>query len=404
MSTPAAAQTDTLRQVLEPFQLPVLPPRIFPDLNRAITGHGAENAPDLFVIAYYLVGTDPRSLDDTLRVAVFERATGTWTRGALERGHKGSVLAIHHTARHVFLDTHSNPSAGTLVVVSRGLTPVAQLDGWLLRILPEGVVLYHKNQVHVAPTHPAELWTWNEVTGREALLYPAKPYAAVRRRYVETTRALYARLGEDWFREHNHSMDPDQFGSRLDTLVTNQTGTDAAFVVHFGENSGQPADPPPLEVVVTCRGITTTRPACAEAELADAQAKHPGWGTLQLLNDLMGNPPRPDMAGANGAEALGRMIGFRARFRGRSADRWRYGMLNTTRVPYGCFMVLLFGPDRLIRSEVWLDSVATLEISEVFDGSRGFDDWVDTALPAETWIPVPVEIVQAAIARCRARR
>jgi hypothetical protein len=76
-------------------------------------------------------------------------------------------------------------------------------------------------------------------------------------------------------------------------LVTNQPA-DAAFVVRFGEDNGLAADSPPLEVVVTCRGITTPRPVCAEAELTDALAKHPGWAILQLLNDLMGSPPRPD--------------------------------------------------------------------------------------------------------------
>jgi len=295
LSTPAAAQTETLRQVLGRYQLPGLPPPAFPDLNRAVTGYAIENAPDLFVIAYFLVGADPRALDDSLRVAAFEGATGTWTRAALDRGVKGSVLAIRHTALQIFLDTHLNPSAGILVVLSRALQPVAELEGWLLRTLPAGVVLYHRNQVHFASTHPVELWTWNAVDGRDRLLYPATPYGAVRRRYLETTRALYARLGEDWFREHNYNMDPEQFGGRLgDTLVTNQAGSDAAFVVRFGEDNGLAADPPPLEVVVTCRGITTTKPVCTEAELTHAQAKHPGWAILQLLNDLMGNPPRPD--------------------------------------------------------------------------------------------------------------
>jgi hypothetical protein len=302
LNAPAAAQTETLGQVLERMRLPAFPPRTFPDLDRRITGYATENAPDLLVIAYFLAAADPRSVDDSLRVAVFERATGAWTRGAVDRGNKGSVLAIHHSARHLFLDTHLTPSAGMVVVLSRALRPVTELQGWLLRILPAGVVLYHGNQVHFAPIHPFALWTWDEATGREALLYPARPYDAVRRRYIDSTRALYARLGDDWFREHNHPMDPEFFGSRLsDTLVTNEAGTDAAFLVRFGEGSGRPADPPPLDVLVTCRGIASPRPRCTELELVQAQAAHPGWGTLPLLNDLVGNRSGPARTGRRGA-------------------------------------------------------------------------------------------------------
>jgi hypothetical protein len=405
----APAQTVTLRQALgewlAEYQLPVLLTRTFPDLDRTITGHAIENAPDLFVIAYYVVGTDPDGPADSLHVAAFERATGSWERAAVPREAKGSVVAIRHTARHILIDTHVNPSAGVLVVLSRALEPVAELDGWLLRVMSAGVVLYHRSQVHFAATHPVELWTWNEETGRHALLYPTPPHGAVRRRYIETTRALYARLGERWFREHNHHMDPERFGSRLlDTLITNQAATDVAFVIRFGEGDGSPSDPPPLDVVVTCRGVTGRRADCAETALADVQTRHPGWSTVQLLNDLLGNPLHPGMTTARGAEMMFRLTGSRARFRVRPSDPWRYGMLSVTRVPFGCYSVMLFGPNLRLRSQVWLDSVATLEVSETLRQPRGFADWTDSTRVGETWMRVPADAIEAAVARCRNSR
>ena len=285
---PAAAQTATLRATLEGRGIPVPSAGII-DLDLAITSHAVEDAPDLFVIAYYALRPEPGHLDDSLRVSAYDKATGSWAHAAFERGNTGSALGIRRSPRHIFIDTHLNPSAGALVVLSRALEPVARLDGWLLRLMPGEIVLYHRNQVHFAPIHPAELWIWSAATGLDTVLYPARPYGAVRSRYVDSLRARYARLGEPWFREHNHPTDPEWFGSRLgDTLVFDEAGTAVAFVMHFGEGNELPADPPPLDVVVTCRGLTTSAPACSETELLVLRRLRPHGTTHQLLQDLMG--------------------------------------------------------------------------------------------------------------------
>lgn len=199
-----------------------------------------------------------------------------------------SVGEIHQTARHVFLDTHINPSAGRIIVLTRDLKRVIALEGWVLRVLPGDVVLYHRNSVHFAPTHWVELWTWDPATGRDRPLYPSAPPDSLRRAYVDSVRSVYRRVGEPWFRANNHYMDPDRFDSRLgDTIVVSSSGRAVAFMVTFGGGEGTPAATPPLEVAVVCRDVVTRQSRCTEWAASELAKAHPGWTPIQILNDLV---------------------------------------------------------------------------------------------------------------------
>lgn len=179
----------------------------------------------------------------------------------------GSVVAVTHTKRYVLVDTHVNPSAGVLYVLSdRGDRVVAELPGWVLRVLPNGVVVYYRNEVHFAPTHSAEVWTWDPVTHRDARLYPNEPYDSVRRAYVDSVRSIYARVDEGWFRAANHHKDPTRFDSSVgDTIMVADSGKTVVFAMRFGGGEGTPAETPRLDVMVTCRGVGTKRQRCTEA-------------------------------------------------------------------------------------------------------------------------------------------
>jgi hypothetical protein len=201
-----------------------------------------------------------------------------------------SVVAVQRTARNVVVDTHVNPSAGHIVVLTRDLAPVTTLSGWTLRLLPDGTILYHRSSVHFAPTHWAEVWTWNPVTRRDARLYPNTPWDSIRRTYVDTVRAIYRRVGADWFRANNHHMDADRFDTRLgDTIVVASSGRTLAFPITFGGGAGTPAATPPLDVVVVCRAVATKRSRCTEQPFAPLARIHPGWSTPDILADLVGS-------------------------------------------------------------------------------------------------------------------
>jgi hypothetical protein len=224
------------------------------------------------------------------RSQVVEADTSTAFRQALaaEGIAAESVVRILGTKRFLVADTHINPSAGTIVVLTRERALVTTLPGWTLRVLPGETILYHRNNVHFAPTHWAELWTWDPTTRRDVRLYPNAPYDSLRRAYIDSVKTIYARVGPDWFRANNHHMDAERFDSRLgDTVVVARSGRTLAFPIMFGGGEGTPAATPPLDVVVVCREVGTKRAQCREQSLAALARGHSGWSTLDILNALL---------------------------------------------------------------------------------------------------------------------
>jgi hypothetical protein len=128
------------------------------------------------------------------------------------------------TGRYLFTDTHINPSAGTLVVLARDRSKVAELPGWFLAAMGNDVVIYHRNQVHFAPTHALEIWTYDPVTRRDARLYPAR----------EPASGTDSRL--------------------LDSVVVDRARHTATFRVE--RNGGQ--------ITVRCRAVGTNGSRCDE--------------------------------------------------------------------------------------------------------------------------------------------
>lgn len=130
---------------------------------------------------------------------------------------------------------------------------------------------------------------------------------------------------------------------------------------------------------------------------------HPGWTRLQLLNHQVGNPRVRELETIRSAVTLEGLVQSRARFRTRPDAPWRYGMLNLTRQPAGCFRVLQFVPTRTLSGEVLLDSIQSLEVSSM-GRMVARDDWTGTVTRAgETWTPVAAEVISAAVLRCRGR-
>ena len=116
-------------------------------------------------------------------------------------------------------------------------------------------VVYHRNQVHFAPTHSVELAVFNPATGEDQAIYPPNPAQPVRREFVRRVAAAYQQRGQQWFREYNHPMDPEMFDSTLatDISVNAATGT-FSFRVRYGslDNANDPIDFAE-NVLVTCR-------------------------------------------------------------------------------------------------------------------------------------------------------
>jgi hypothetical protein len=171
----------------------------------------------------------------------------------------------------VLASVHINPSAERLLVISSDFKLVRELMGWELVTLPNEWIVYHRNQVHFAANHTLEIAVFDPSTLTDRQIYPPAAEAAVRRSFVERVEKAYNAIGEDWFRENNHPMDPARFDSELAGTVTvdERAGT-MTFPVIFGGRA-------PLtfseQVLVTCEPLSPAdRIRCREApRLGQAQ-------------------------------------------------------------------------------------------------------------------------------------
>lgn len=264
--------------------------------DRSINSYATGSDSGHFGIAYY-VNTGSDTLADSLHVSVLNRATHAWTHRAVARTkartaadslayNAGSAIRVTFARNHVFVDTHVNPSRGTLFVFNPKLELVAVLNGWSELLLPGGAVIYERSTVHFASTHPAELWLFNPASKRHAAIYPTQPYDVVRTEYVKRVRDIYARLGEDWFRLNNHHMMAEQFESRIGTPLADSGGTRIAFIAMFGDGGGSRASTPVVEVLVVCSAVLSA-PTCAETELSEMRRRRPGLSEEQILREAL---------------------------------------------------------------------------------------------------------------------
>jgi len=183
-------------------------------LSQRITSFAVLDDETNFLIAYYI---DDRSgfLSPPLYVARFVKKDQSWKTTALRKVEAsfktyqvpclGSALRIVQTTGFFFVQTHLNPSAGCLVILSEDLAVKKALWGGYLAAFRSGLLVFNRNQIHFAPTHPMEMAIYDLQRDVESDLYPppADPFRAA---FIEKLRA--AKPGEDWCREHNSHCDP----------------------------------------------------------------------------------------------------------------------------------------------------------------------------------------------------
>jgi hypothetical protein len=268
------------------------------DLDQPITSYAVFDDGELFAVAYYPQQLSANTLADTFRVRVLEKRHARWKYSALptrlEQGAQpglaqqlGSIVRLSRAGAYLYLDSHRTPSAGTLLVLDRELKPVAALNGWSKYLFPDGVVVYEQSAPHFAPTYSARLSVFDPASRSGRPLYPLAPYDSIRSQYIEEVARIYRGIGDSWFREHNHHMDPERFDSAVgETFVSNPAGQ-IAFLVQFGTDVRRPVTPV-LEVVVHCLLIRTTSPQCSERRLSDLRRDHPGLSDRQILEGVVG--------------------------------------------------------------------------------------------------------------------
>ncbi len=264
-----------LRRVLSLYHLPLAGLPIGPDLPLA-SFQVVESARDTVIAFREMVGHD---LGETIGVLLFDKNGAKWSalnvpehdprdEAPVSGGDIGKVQA---TTDFIYVDTHVNPSAGVLLVLSRDGKTRKGLYGWSVEILPGDRVIYQASQVHFAPVHALELRLYNPAQAASTTLYPEKPWLPVRRDFIaQVATRIGAQSGASSTTSEDFPEGPEWFDSSLiGSVAMDHSGRFAAFLVEFGDPY-KPGSPRPERVVVTCDTKPTDHePRCTERRLAD---------------------------------------------------------------------------------------------------------------------------------------
>lgn len=212
-----------------------------PNMDKDITSYQVLNDPNIFCTAYYLDDGSGR-LRGKLYIHLLRKDQNRWTHGTLDfetlpglySRRSGSITRIQYSRDHIYLFAHWTPSAGATLALSNELEFQYALYGWVLAVFDDETVVYERNQVHFAPTHYAEIYIYDPRTERDRKIYPMKPYQRVRLEHIKKIKAAYDERGEDWFRIHNHHMNPELFNNYLgDEVVVNDSTDSLAFAIVY---------------------------------------------------------------------------------------------------------------------------------------------------------------------------
>ncbi len=295
-----ATRAETLREALAHKNVPLDAARL-KNLDRTITSGATFDDASQFVIAYY-VDDGSGALKRPLFIDSYERKAQSWTSvGISGDGFQvslmgmnmpgdeclGSVLRIAVSKEHVFLDTHINPSAGCLLVLSRDLKVRAALYGWYLARFGDDSVVFHRSEVHFVPVHAAKIALYDLKTKREITIFPRKPDQAVRAAQIARMKDFY-RGRDDWCNKNNDPCDPEWFDTSLVGEVSTVDRTHAlAFIISYEQTVFRSAEEKPSgpgRVLYVYRHVDDeARMEYRELLWPDVQAK---FGDVPLKNLL----------------------------------------------------------------------------------------------------------------------
>jgi hypothetical protein len=232
---------NTLREALNAKHLPIAEAKLA-NLDKKITSWAELDDANQYVIAYYLDDGTGR-LQPPLYLGRYDKKRGEWKSAALsdtEPGDAGvdtpcfgSVLNVHAAGSRLFLDTHINPSAGCLIVLSPEFKLEASLYGWLVGRIGEDRLVYHRSEVHFAPVHPAEIALFDLRTKRDVTIFPPKPDSPIRQARAQQLRDFY-KGNEKWCQENDDPCEPEDFDSEVqEPVVTSDAEAAVAFLVSY---------------------------------------------------------------------------------------------------------------------------------------------------------------------------
>lgn len=277
---------NTLREALEAKHLPIAQAKLA-NLEKKITSWAELDDTNQYVIAYYL-DDETGGLQPPLYLERYDKKRGEWKSaalsdqepgdGAVDTPCFGSVLSVQAAGGHLFLETHINPSAGCLILLSSEFKPEASLYGWLVGRIGEDRLVYHRSEVHFASVHPAEIALFDLRTKRDVTIFPPKPDSPIRQARAQQLRDFY-KGNEKWCNVNNDPCDSGDFDSALQgPVVTSDTEAALAFLIsyeqiQFAEGDVQKPSGPKDVLYVYRRVNDETKMEYREMLLSDAKAR-----------------------------------------------------------------------------------------------------------------------------------
>ena len=243
------AASENLRDVLRRYAVPV-PDNLGLALESPITSYATLDDATDYVIGYYKDDSSG-ALHPPLLFLRYDKAGSSWKTGALlnlnaslgnsassgkpdmECG--GAVLSIASNGEFFFVDTHTNPSAGCLLVLTKDLHIQKALSGWFLSAMGTDLLVFHESEVHFAPTHPAEISVYDLKKDTVTRIYPPAQ-DSLRTAFTSKLRAVLPTKA--WCRAKNNPCDPKLFSNDIgfpveDNLAANESAGALAFVVQY---------------------------------------------------------------------------------------------------------------------------------------------------------------------------
>jgi hypothetical protein len=249
------AGAQTLREALIRAGLPkaVAAPDA-PPLDRRLVSWAGTSSADVFVAGYYFEDELPA---ERLYVSLFDPAEGRWRTVRMPEGHDtGSVTRIAVTRTHVLVNGHWTPSAARAHVLDRRtLAAVASVDGYRLRAIRDGTLLYGANMLHFAPNHQERLMTVDLATGTSHEIYPGTAASTTAAAYRTTIRAAWRGLTTAEQSEVAGVYGPvDDFDRSIGDVIEHDDGRGIAFVVTYRSDRLRDRVAPKT-VVIECRSV-----------------------------------------------------------------------------------------------------------------------------------------------------
>lgn len=164
----------------------------------------------------------------------------------------GSVLAVLEKDGFITIDTHINPSAGCLLVLTSDLSFNAELRGWALARI-NGEIIFEESAIHFASTHPARLSLYDPRQRQMVPIYPAQVDTARQQFSAELKKHLPS---SEWCAQQNNPCDPENFTTDIDHVTVHEQERSFAFDVRmdpngFGEDAARLVEPKTIHYV--CR-------------------------------------------------------------------------------------------------------------------------------------------------------